>query len=122
MKEKIKALFVDLVLPIFYRVERVEYIRFAPRSLLWIEYLILYYKRRLPLFVPRIQEVVNSSIEFGGGRFFETNVQTLRRKGVQIESRELSLEEFSEIAKYHPLLRKDPWVREHLPRILKIIR
>jgi hypothetical protein len=117
MRGKVKALFVDLVVPIFYRVRRVEYMRFARQN----EYLILYYERRIPL-LSREHVVVNSSIGHDYGRFFERQTHKLRKVVSQIETRELSLQEFAEAAKHHSHLKDDPWVKEDLPKILELIR
>lgn len=110
--------FWDLLIELFYRVERVEYIRLAPtQPSWWKEYLILYYERRAP-FISSHRQVIKSAIRFSEKRFFREQLERFRIIGVQIETRNLSLEEFAKVAKVHPLLKNDPWVKEDLPRAL----
>lgn len=102
--------------PVFYKLIRAEYIRFARSN----EYLISLYRLRFAHpgkfeFQTRVQRCIGCSPY---GRRFSTRIANLKNQGVEIISHpEMSLEEFTAFSKDHPILYKDSWVRMRLTYI-----
>jgi len=104
-------MFLKLLLLLFYKVERAEYFRFDRNR----EFLVIYYhaKKNWPFLVKERtsceRDVANN------------NEQTLRPKAMQISDRvrvkNCSLQEFTEIARTHPVLKNDDWVQARLETV-----
>lgn len=113
---------LNLLATACYRAKRVEYIRFYPNQRnWWREFLILYCESRVPIIASHC-EVVRTAIKFQEKLIFKKQLERFRQMGIQIETRNISLVEFSQVAKVHSLLKKDPWVKECLPEVLEAER
>lgn len=105
MKKYLKKVFRKL----FYRSSKAEYFRFADYN----EFLIIHFCFWLP-FVPLREFSCERAIGNPTGHQFANALLKLERQGVRIIRNEITREEFDRIARFHPILKNDPWVNLRL--------
>lgn len=94
-----------------YHLDRAEYIVFDGTK----EFLILYYskKRFIPFLGKELTEEYHEVILNQFGRFFRDDVDRLATKGIPVEKKVLTWDEFNEMVVNHPILKYDSFVIDH---------
>ncbi len=94
---------------IFYRIDKAEHFRFETYN----EFLITYWVVKVPFVRLGVSDCV-SAIGNPTGYQFETEIEALEKKGVNVIRHELSRQEFDGIARNHQVLSEDSWVKMRL--------